>query len=143
MVPLYTLFLAGLGGLKWVLAGRAARAERKYTAAALVAEQAARQTQVKPGNASADPLALAKRYYELGRLVEDRDARYEEDGTITLDDTPVRGVPGNLAVVFRHRFARDKSRLPPRPPTRRLAINITIGSVVTIWAGATLLVWYS
>src|SRR5688500_6469114 len=73
MVPLYTLFLAGLGGLKWVLAGRAARAERKYTAAALVAEQAARQAQVKPGNASGDPLAQAKRYYELGRLVDDRD----------------------------------------------------------------------
>lgn len=50
---------------------------------------------------------------------------------------------GNLAVVFRHRFASDKSRLPPRPSTRRLAINITIGAVVTVWAGATLLVSYS
>src|SRR5688572_14069354 len=78
MVPLYAVFLAALGGLKWVLAGRAARTEKKYTAAALAAQQAARP--VKPGNASGlDALAAAKRQYELGRLVQVRDvleARY-------------------------------------------------------------------
>ncbi len=74
MVPLYAVFLTALGGLKWVLAGRAARTEKKYTTAALEAEQAARQTQVKPGNAAhADVFATAKRQYELGRLVERRD----------------------------------------------------------------------
>jgi hypothetical protein len=74
MIPLYTLFLSALGGLKWVLAGRAARTEKKYTAAALEAEQAARQAQVKPGNASQpDVFAAAKRQYELGRLVQLRD----------------------------------------------------------------------
>jgi hypothetical protein len=73
MVPLYTLLLAALGALKWVVAGRAARTEKKYTAAALAAEQAART--VKPGNAGGhDPLTAAKRQYELGRLVQVRDA---------------------------------------------------------------------
>lgn len=45
---------------------------------------------------------------------------------------------GNLAVVLRHRFARDKDALPPRPPTRRLAFNLVVGAVVTLWAAATL-----
>ena len=72
MVPLYAVFLAALGGLKWVLAGRAARTEKKYMAAALAAQQAARP--VKPGNASGlDALAAAKKQYELGRLVQVRD----------------------------------------------------------------------
>lgn len=48
----------------------------------------------------------------------------------------------NLAVVLRHRFARDKDRLPPRPPTRRLALNMAIGFIVAVWALATLLVRY-
>jgi hypothetical protein len=78
MVPLYAVFLAALGGLKWVLAGRAARTEKKFMAAALAAQQAARP--VKPGNASGhDALAAAKKQYELGRLVQARDvleARY-------------------------------------------------------------------
>lgn len=75
MVPLYTAFVAALGGLRWLLAGRAARTERKFAQAARAAEQAARLAQTRPGNASAaDPLAAAKRQYELGRLVEVRDA---------------------------------------------------------------------
>ena len=49
---------------------------------------------------------------------------------------------GNLAVVLRHRFVKDKSRLPPRPPTLRLALSMGIGFVVAIWALATLLVRY-
>lgn len=49
---------------------------------------------------------------------------------------------GNLAVVLRHRFAKDRSKLPPRPPTRRLAINMTIGFVVAVWALATLIIRY-
>lgn len=46
----------------------------------------------------------------------------------------------NLAVVLRHRFAPDKSRLPPRPPTRRLVMNLLIGGLVALWAGVTLIV---
>jgi len=45
----------------------------------------------------------------------------------------------NVAVVLRHRFARDQEALPPRPPTRRLVVNILIGGLVTLWALATLL----
>lgn len=45
----------------------------------------------------------------------------------------------NLFIVLRHRFARDQSRLPPRPPMRRLALNMVIGAAVAIWALATLL----
>ncbi|OWK43788.1 hypothetical protein [Fimbriiglobus ruber] len=75
MVPLYTLFLTSLGGLKWLLAGRAARAERAYTDGALRVEEVSRLFQVKPGNAAAgDTLTVAKRQYELGRLVLLRDA---------------------------------------------------------------------
>jgi hypothetical protein len=47
---------------------------------------------------------------------------------------------GNVAVVLRHRLARDKEALPPRPPTRRLAFNIIVGAVVSLWAAATLVV---
>lgn len=104
MVPLYTVFLTALGGLKWVLAGRAARTEKKYTAAALEAEQAARQALTKPGNASQpDVFATAKRQYELGRLVEHRDqlevryhgwqGRVDRVGKLA---TRLRGVKGRL-----------------------------------------------
>lgn len=74
MIPLYTLGLAGLSGLKWALTRRANRTERKYVAAAHQAEAVARKMQVKPGNAAADPFAAAKAQYELGRLVQIRDA---------------------------------------------------------------------
>jgi len=45
----------------------------------------------------------------------------------------------NVAVVLRHRFARDQDALPPRPPTRRLVVNILIGGLMSLWALATLL----
>lgn len=47
---------------------------------------------------------------------------------------------GNLAVVLRHRFARDQDALPPRPPTRRLVFNLVLGGAVTLWAAGTLVV---
>ncbi len=74
MVPLYTLMLSALAGVKWALVGRASRTEKKYTRAALDAEQLARQMQSKPGASSnADTFTQAKRQYELGRVVENRD----------------------------------------------------------------------
>ena len=74
MVPLYTLMLTALAGVKWALAGRAARTEKKYTRAALDAEKLARELQTKPGApGSGDTFAQAKRQYELGRVVETRD----------------------------------------------------------------------
>ncbi|MFO0849071.1 MAG: hypothetical protein U0871_11040 [Gemmataceae bacterium] len=74
MIPLYALVLAGLAGLRGILAGRAARTERKYAKAALAAEASAKVTVTRPGNgAGADPLTVARRQYELGRLVQTRD----------------------------------------------------------------------
>lgn len=49
---------------------------------------------------------------------------------------------GNMAVVLRHRLARDKSRLPPPPPARRVALNVAVGAAVALWAVATLVVRY-
>ena len=75
MVPLYALLLTGLAGLRRLLAGRAAGLERKYVRAARGAEDAARVLHAKGGNNKpADPLAVARRQYELGRLVQVRDA---------------------------------------------------------------------
>lgn len=74
MVPLYALLLTGLAGLRRLLAGRAAGLERKYVTAARTAEDAARTLSVKSGNGRPlDPLAVARRQYELGRLVQVRD----------------------------------------------------------------------
>ena len=74
MVPLYALLLTGMAGLRRVLAGRAAGLERKYVTAAKRAEEAARLLHAKSGNGRPpDPLAAARRQYELGRLVQVRD----------------------------------------------------------------------
>jgi hypothetical protein len=73
MVPLYVALLAGLAGVWRVLAGRAGRLERKYVTAARQADEANRLLTVKAGNGKADPLAAARRQYELGRLVQVRD----------------------------------------------------------------------
>jgi hypothetical protein len=74
MYPFYFLAVTGLTALRKLLARRAARLERKYTAAALEAETLAKQMQTRPGNAShADVLTTARRQYEIGRLVQNRD----------------------------------------------------------------------
>ena len=75
MVPLYALLLTGLAGLRRLLAGRAAGLERKYVRAAGRADKAARLLHVKSGNGKPpDLLASSRRQYELGRLVQVRDA---------------------------------------------------------------------
>ena len=45
----------------------------------------------------------------------------------------------NLAVVLRHRYAKDPDALPPRPPTGRLVTGMVVGGVVAMWALATLI----
>lgn len=70
MVPLYTLLTLAVAVLKAALAARAGRVERKYAKAATAADEAAKVVRGK----AADPLAAAKAQYELGRLVEKRDA---------------------------------------------------------------------
>ena len=75
MVPLYALLLTGLAGLRKLLAGRAAGLERKYALAAGRADEANRLLHTKGGTGKApDPLATARRQFELGRLVQVRDA---------------------------------------------------------------------
>jgi hypothetical protein len=78
MIPLYSLLVAALASMKWTLGRRAVRTERKYVKAAYEAEETAKKLQVKPGNGKADPFATAKGQYELGRLVEIRDALEEK-----------------------------------------------------------------
>jgi hypothetical protein len=73
MIPLYAMFLAALSAMKRFLQGRATHAERKYTRAALQAEQVAHLMQIKPGQASQDAFKVAKCQYELGKLVDERD----------------------------------------------------------------------
>ncbi len=74
MVPLYALLTMAVTALKSLLSARAARVERKYAKAAKEAEAVARQVQAKPTGGAVDPYAQAKSHYELGRLVEKRDA---------------------------------------------------------------------
>lgn len=74
MFPIFAMMLLVLSAFRAVLAGRAGRFERKYTRAAVAAEETARSLQTKPGTSSQpDPYTQAKRQYELGRLVENRD----------------------------------------------------------------------
>ena len=75
MVPLYVALLTGLAGLRRALAGRAGRLERKCVRAAQTADEAARQLHTKSGNGKPpDQLQFARRQFELGRLVQVRDA---------------------------------------------------------------------
>ncbi len=75
MVPLYALLLTGLAGLRTLLAGQAADLERKCVAPASRADEANRLLHAKGGNGKTpDPLACARRNYELGRLAPVRDA---------------------------------------------------------------------
>ena len=75
MVPLYALLLTGLAGLRKLMAARAAGLERKYVTAARKADEANRLLHTKGGNGKTpDQLQYARRNYELGRLVQVRDA---------------------------------------------------------------------
>lgn len=80
MVLLYTFALTLLGA-GWVLAAwRAGRLEKRYTVAALAAEKAIQAPEPKPGNGRQNVAASAKRYYQLGLLVQKRDALEEKYG---------------------------------------------------------------
>lgn len=106
MIPLYALVLAGLAGLRAVLAGRAARVERKFVKAAKVADLAAIQAAVRPGNGkSADPLTVARRQYELGKFVQTRD-HYGERYVVW------QGQADRLGNVL-YRLTRAKGRAMP------------------------------
>src|SRR5262245_36883848 len=74
MIPLYALLTLFVASVKGWLTARAARVERKYAKAAKEAEAVAKLVQAKPAGGAVDPYAVAKSQYELGRLVEKRDA---------------------------------------------------------------------
>jgi hypothetical protein len=76
MLLVYLTLLVLLGVVRFLVARRAARLEKKYARFALAAQEAAQQTNYKPGNNKPDPYKTAKAQYELGHLVQKRD-RYE------------------------------------------------------------------
>lgn len=74
MLLIYTLVVVLLGTVHFVLRRRVASLEKKFTRVASQAGHFARQTLPKEGNGKqSDPLLVAKRQYELGRLVQQRD----------------------------------------------------------------------
>jgi hypothetical protein len=74
MIFLYTLILIALGAAKVLAAARAGRYERRYAKAALAAEKLLRAPEPRAGNGRADAAAGAKRQFQLGQLVQKRDA---------------------------------------------------------------------
>jgi hypothetical protein len=76
MIALYTFLLLTVGAVKVLAAWRAGRFERRYARAALAAEKLLRAPEPKAGNGNraADAAAAAKRQYQLGMLVQRRDA---------------------------------------------------------------------
>src|SRR5262245_20678164 len=74
MIFLYTLVLLALALVRWLVVGRAASLARKYTKLATATLKFVAQPLYKPGNSNkADSFAMAKRQFELGRLVTARD----------------------------------------------------------------------
>ena len=74
MIFLYTLILLALGLVRWLIVRRAAALARKYSKLATMTLKFVAQPLYKPGNSNqADSFAMAKRQYELGRLVTQRD----------------------------------------------------------------------
>ena len=74
MIFLYTLALVLLGAAKALAVYRAGRLERRYAKAALAAEKLLRVPEPRAGNGRHDLAAGAKRQYQLGQLVQKRDA---------------------------------------------------------------------
>jgi hypothetical protein len=74
MIFLYTIVLVLFGAAKALAVWRAGRYERRYTKAALAAEKLLRAPEPKAGNGRPDVAATAKRQFQLGQLVQKRDA---------------------------------------------------------------------
>lgn len=73
MILLYTLSLLSLGLVGGLLAWRARALERRFGRLSLAVLRLA-EPQARPGNQKIDVCADARRTYELGRLVQQRDA---------------------------------------------------------------------
>jgi hypothetical protein len=74
MILLFRTLLFALTAARLLAAWRAARLEKRFSAAARAADQALRLATVRPGNASrADPFEAAKAQLRLGLLADRRD----------------------------------------------------------------------
>lgn len=74
MLLLYSLVLTALGLTRWLWAARARRLERAFTRFSVQLLGKAAEPARKPGNASEQMLSHAKRQFEIGKLVQKRDA---------------------------------------------------------------------
>jgi hypothetical protein len=74
MILFYTLTLILFGSVAWILSRRASSLESRYTQVASAVLKLANEPAPKPGNGKTDLCSTAKRTYELGRLVQKRDA---------------------------------------------------------------------
>ena len=78
MILLYGFVMATLVLAAWLTGRRARGIERRYVRVAREADQLAKQLSYRGGNCNLpDPFSMARRQYELGRLVQVRD-RLEE-----------------------------------------------------------------
>ena len=74
MILLYSLVLVALGMVRWLVVRRAASLARAYTKLASAVLKVVAQPLYKQGNAgNPNAFVMAKRQYELGRLVTQRD----------------------------------------------------------------------
>lgn len=74
MILLYTSLLILLGTASFVIGRRARRLERRYVTAAQAVDRLFNREAVRPGNSSKpDVCQAAKRHYQLGQLVAERD----------------------------------------------------------------------
>jgi hypothetical protein len=74
MILLYTLLLALLAAVEFLVSRRVRRLERKYTRASAEANKLLHEPLYRQGNSGrSDPYVAARRQYQLGQLAEVRD----------------------------------------------------------------------
>jgi hypothetical protein len=73
MIVLYSVSLALLRSVLFLVSRRVRVLERKYTRVSLAAGKLVQQPVLRPGNSRADLCQSARQQYELGRLVQRRD----------------------------------------------------------------------
>jgi len=75
MLLLYTLSLTALGLARWVWAKLANRLETKFSRLCVQVSGLASEASIRPGNGNRpDAIQSARRMFELGKLVQKRDA---------------------------------------------------------------------
>ena len=74
MILLYTTLVGFLVVLRWLVVRRVRSLEKRYARAAAEADAVLKSTAVKAQNGRPDPVAEAKRQYQLGQVAAKRDA---------------------------------------------------------------------